>query len=247
MRTAPLLLVLPPLALGLGGCRVEPGDGDPLVTVTRTDTTLAGGAYDFPPGAPRFPAADAAALPRPADSLPNPRPVNPPAVGVEGAPPAPEAAEPAAGLLIPVAGVGPAELADTYTDARGQGRVHNAIDIMAPRGTPVLAAAAGEVLRLFESERGGLTVYQRGPDGRSVYYYAHLDAYAPGLAAGQRVARGDTLGTVGDSGNAAPGNTHLHFAVWLPERDDWFWDGEPVNPYPLLVGEPSAGRPPSEP
>ena len=138
------------------------------------------------------------------------------------------------GLAVPVAGVAPGDLVDTFEAARSEGRTHNAIDILAPRGTPVVAVAPGEVLRLFTSDKGGLTVYQLADDGRTVYYYAHLDAYAPGLRAGQRLRRGDRVGTVGDSGNAAPGNTHLHFAIWRsPGRDD-FWDGEPVNPYPLL-------------
>ena len=140
------------------------------------------------------------------------------------------------GLAIPVAGIATDELVDTFTDARSEGRVHNAIDILAPRGTPVVAAVTGEVLRLFTSEKGGLTVYQLGPDERTVYYYAHLDAYAPGLESGQTVPLGFPIGTVGDSGNAAPGNTHLHFAIWRITDRASFWDGESVNPYPLLAG-----------
>ncbi len=141
------------------------------------------------------------------------------------------------GLAIPVAGVRPEELVDTFADARGEGRVHDAIDILAPRGTPVLAAADGEVARLFTSERGGLTVYQLSTDGRTVFYYAHLDGYAAGLAAGRRVARGETIGYVGDTGNAVPGNHHLHFALWTVEPGVSFWTGEPLNPYPLLSGQ----------
>jgi murein DD-endopeptidase MepM/ murein hydrolase activator NlpD len=148
--------------------------------------------------------------------------------------PAPSTAP--SGLVLPVAGIRPADLVDTYAAARGEGRSHDAIDILAPRGTPVLAAAAGSVLRLFTSERGGLTVYVLAEDGETVHYYAHLDAYAPGLAAGQRVGRGRPLGTVGDSGNATPGNTHLHYAIWRISDPHDFWDGEPVNPYPLLGG-----------
>ena len=140
------------------------------------------------------------------------------------------------GLVVPVAGVAPGDLVDTYTQARGEGRTHDAIDILAPRGTPVVAAVAGPVLRLFTSDRGGLTVYQLGPDRRTVYYYAHLDAYAAGLAQGQRLRAGQALGTVGDSGNAVPGNTHLHFAIWRVSDPADFWDGTPVNPYPLLTG-----------
>ena len=124
---------------------------------------------------------------------------------------------------------------DTFEAARSEGRTHNAIDILAPRGTAVVAAAPGEVLRLFTSDKGGITVYQLGDDGRTVYYYAHLDAYAPGLAVGQRLRRGQPIGEVGDTGNAAPGNTHLHFAIWrITDRAD-FWDGDPVNPYSLLA------------
>ena len=143
------------------------------------------------------------------------------------------------GLVLPVPGVAPADLVDTFTAARDNGRRHDAIDILAPRGTPVVAAAAGRVARLFTSERGGLTVYVIAPDadgGHVVYYYAHLDAYAPGLADGQDVAAGQPLGTVGDSGNAVPGNTHLHFAIWRVDDPGRFWDGPAVNPYPLLGG-----------
>ncbi len=139
-----------------------------------------------------------------------------------------------AGLAIPVAGVGPDDLVDTFDDARSEGRVHDAIDIPAPRGTPVVAAAAGTVARLFTSERGGLTVYVL--NGQTVFYYAHLDAVAPGLAAGRRVARGEALGTVGSTGNASPEAPHLHFAVWRAASAASFWDGEAVNPYPLLTG-----------
>lgn len=237
-------LCLLALAAGLGACEVEHRtDGAPLVRFAEADTTLPCGAFDVPPedstSRVLFAAHRESATRR--DSLvPNPRAVNPPTVEVEGALPEPEAAEPPGGLLLPVGGVAPDELVDTFTEARGQGRVHNALDIMAPRGRPVLAAAPGTVLRLFESERGGLTIYQLDPDGETVYYYAHLDAYRPGLVAGQEVARGDTLGTVGDSGNAAPGNTHLHFAMWTVADSTQFWDGEPINPYPILRDDAAA-------
>ena len=141
-----------------------------------------------------------------------------------------------AGLAMPVAGIEPGDLIDTFEAARSEGRTHDAIDILAPRGTPVRAAVSGEVVRLFTSDKGGLTIYQLGSDRRTVYYYAHLDSYAPGLKAGQRVRRGQFLGGVGDTGNAAPGNTHLHFAIWRTADPADFWDGTPVNPYPLLGG-----------
>ena len=140
------------------------------------------------------------------------------------------------GLVIPVAGIGPGDLVDTFDDARSEGRVHDAIDIPAPRGTPVVAAAAGTVARVFESERGGLTVYVLLPDRRTVHYYAHLDAVAPGIDAGATVRQAGNVGTVGSTGNASPEAPHLHFAVWRAPSAEAFWDGEAANPYPLLSG-----------
>ena len=140
-------------------------------------------------------------------------------------------------LLVPVVGVPPGDLVDTFWAARSEGRSHDAIDIMAPRGRPVVAAAAGRVVRLFTSDKGGITAYVVGLDEETVYYYAHLDAYANGLEDGDVLDQGDPIGTVGDTGNATPGNTHLHFAVWRTDDPADFWDGEPVNPYPLLAGE----------
>jgi murein DD-endopeptidase MepM/ murein hydrolase activator NlpD len=144
-----------------------------------------------------------------------------------------------AGLAIPVAGIQPGDLVDTYTQARAGGaRVHDAIDIMAPHGRPVLAAAPGTVEKLFYSKGGGgITVYIRSDDRKWVYYYAHLDEYAPGLTEGQRVERGTRVGTVGSSGNANPAGPHLHFAIHrMDPGDDWH-QGSPVNPYPLLAGK----------
>ena len=170
-------------------------------------------------------------------SAPAPRPA---AAGAAVLPPAetpaavPTASETPSGLVVPVAGIRPEDLVDTFDDARSEGRIHDALDILAPRGTPVLAAHAGTLARLFTSERGGLTVYVT--DGRTVYYYAHLDAYAPGLAAGQPVARGQVLGAVGSTGNASPEAPHLHFAIWTAPDSSAFWDGAPLNPYPLLTG-----------
>ena len=138
------------------------------------------------------------------------------------------------GLVVPVAGVRPDQLVDTFDDARSEGRIHDALDIPAPRGTPVVAAHAGTLARLFTSERGGLTVYVL--DGRTVYYYAHLDAYAPGLAAGDPIATGQRLGAVGSTGNASPEAPHLHFAVWTAADAARFWDGDALNPYTLLTG-----------
>jgi murein DD-endopeptidase MepM/ murein hydrolase activator NlpD len=137
-------------------------------------------------------------------------------------------------LIIPVAGVKPEQLRDTFSEARSQGRVHNALDIMAQRGTPVLAAAEGTVVRLFQSERGGITLYQSSKDQKVVFYYAHLDRYADGLKEGQQVRQGEVIAYVGDTGNAGAGNYHLHFAVWLVDNPKHFWNGVNLNPYLLL-------------
>ena len=148
-----------------------------------------------------------------------------------------------AGLAIPVAGVRPAELTDTYNQARASGaRRHDAIDIMAPIGRPVVAAAPGRVEKLFFSKGGGgISAYVRSDDGRWVYYYAHLSAYAPGLREGQRLRRGAPVGFVGASGNANPAGPHLHFAINRMEPGEKWWQGRPVNPYPLLAAKPARG------
>lgn len=139
-------------------------------------------------------------------------------------------------LAVPVVGVEPTSLSDTYSDSRGGGeRLHEAIDIMAARGTPVIAAAAGKVEKLFRSDAGGLTIYVRSPDGGTIHYYAHLDSYARGLGEGQQVRQGQSLGTVGSTGNASPEAPHLHFAVIRTSPgSDWWETGTAVNPYPLL-------------
>lgn len=144
---------------------------------------------------------------------------------------------PAPGTLqIPVQGVKVAALIDTFTDSRALGRVHDAIDIPAQRGTPVIAAAPGKVERLFTSKLGGTTVYVRSPDRRVIYYYAHLDSYAPGLAEGQALAVGAPIGFVGSTGNADPMAPHLHFAVMstAPEAK-WYDPATAVNPFPLFA------------
>lgn len=151
--------------------------------------------------------------------------------------PAP-AAVAAGAYVIPVAGLRAEQLTDTFTAARGSGsRVHDAIDIMAPRGTPVLAATSGTVEKLFTSKPGGLTIYVRSPDRRTIAYYAHLDSYAPGLAEKQPVRQGQQLGTVGSTGNADPSAPHLHFAIMQTTPDaNWWEPATAINPYPLLTG-----------
>ena len=140
-------------------------------------------------------------------------------------------------LLIPVEGVDRGRLRDNFEEARG-GRRHEALDIMATRGTPVHAVDSGRIAKLFNSKAGGLTVYQFDRDEKYAYYYAHLDRYAEGLKEGAMLNRGDVLGHVGTTGNAPPNAPHLHFTIFRlgPERQ--WWKGAAVNPYPFLV-EPS--------
>ena len=137
-------------------------------------------------------------------------------------------------LVIPVQGVRPDQLLDTFMEARTEGRVHDAIDIPAPAGTPVVAVADGEVARLFQSERGGVTVYQFSADKKLIYYYAHLQRYADGLAAGKTVRQGEVIAYVGDTGNAGAGNFHLHFSISVIPNPSRYWEGTNINPYPLL-------------
>lgn len=137
-------------------------------------------------------------------------------------------------LIIPVQGVRADQLQDTFMDARTEGRVHDAIDIAAPAGTPVLAVADGEIAKLFQSERGGTTIYQFSADKKLVYYYAHLQRYADGLAPGKFVRQGEVIAYVGDTGNAGAGNYHLHFSISVIPDPSRYWEGTNINPYPLL-------------
>ncbi len=200
------------------------------------------------------PSQDAERLPTPAAT---PTPTSTPATAPTPAPspdasPAPGASPQAQGsvgdpaasaslasmrLLIPVQGVAPNQLQDTFKDSRSEGRIHDAIDIIAPRDTPVVAATDGRVVKLFSSVKGGTTLYQlASADEHYVLYYAHLERYADGLAEGHVARRGETIGYVGDTGNATPGNTHLHFQIYRVEDPKRFWTGENLNPYPLLRG-----------
>ncbi|HEX6161292.1 MAG TPA: M23 family metallopeptidase [Thermoanaerobaculia bacterium] len=138
------------------------------------------------------------------------------------------------GIIIPVVGITADQLRDTFTEVRGGNRIHRAMDILAPHGTPVVAAVDGTVRKLFNSRAGGLTIYQYDVAAETLYYYAHLDRYANGIAEGLFVKQGTVIGYVGTTGNA--GNTpHLHFSIErLPVTKEW-WKGEPVNPYPILL------------
>ena len=143
---------------------------------------------------------------------------------------------PSAPLLIPVVGIKASQLNDTYTDARNGGRIHNGIDIVAQRGTKVIAADDGIVVKLLYSNEGGLTVYQFDASERYVYYYAHLERYAPGLVEGKQVRSGDLIGLVGSSGNASDTVPHLHFEVSVLGPEKLWWKSTTINPYPLLRG-----------
>lgn len=137
-------------------------------------------------------------------------------------------------LAVPVKGVKPEQLLDTFKDARSESRVHDAIDIPAPAGTPVIAVAEGEIIKLFQSERGGTTIYQASKDKKLIFYYAHLQRYADGLVVGKTAWQGETIGYVGDTGNAGAGNYHLHFSIMVVNDPKRYWEGTNINPYPLL-------------
>lgn len=210
---------------GLDGLRARTTVGEPVTPVPEASGTAALPADTMLPreGSPgvaaarRSPAASPDARIAPTSPLP----------------PAPS------GLIVPVQGVATADLRDTFGDARSGERMHEALDILAPAGTPVFAVADGRIEKLFTSDRGGLTVYQFEPSGTWCYYYAHLQAYAPGLAEGATVKRGDVIGFVGSTGNADPSAPHLHFAVFALTPEKQWWTGTPVNPYPLLGGSVS--------
>ena len=141
-------------------------------------------------------------------------------------------------LSIPVRGLDADELVSSFHDARGSSRRHEAIDILAPRGTEVVAVEDGKVAKLFTSDAGGLTVYQFDPSETFVYYYAHLDSYAPGLKEGMMLSKGDVIGTVGTTGNAPENTPHLHFAIMKLDPDKRWWGGTALDPY-LVWRDPS--------
>jgi murein DD-endopeptidase MepM/ murein hydrolase activator NlpD len=168
----------------------------------------------------------------------SPEPVAPRATAIEAAPPSigeTTAALSRRNLMIPVKGVAAHALQDTFDDARALGRRHDAIDIMAPRGTEVHAVDDGTIAKLFTSKAGGLTIYQFDPTQTFSYYYAHLDHYASGIAEHQAVQRGQLLGYVGSTGNASEDAPHLHFAIARLGTDHAWWKGDAINPYPLLA------------
>jgi murein DD-endopeptidase MepM/ murein hydrolase activator NlpD len=204
-----------------------------------------------PAAADESPSPPTTFVPEPAPFTlpPEPAPQTPPSFGVPsanepprnlpGAPPGLSDFERlrARALAIPVQGKTARDIQDNFAEPRG-GRPHEAVDILAPRGTPVLAADAGTVKKLFTSVPGGLTVYEFDPEETYCYYYAHLDRYADGLVEGKHLAKGDLVGYVGTTGNAPPGTPHLHFTIFRLGPEKRWWEGTPINPYPLWALRP---------
>jgi len=188
--------------------------------------------------APKVPEAvrltQLAAIPPPVETSDAPRATSPvTSLAAMRPAPAPTAPDDAASLGMPIAGVDPHTLHSSFSQTRG-GHAHEALDIMAPRGAEVLAVAAGNVVKLFTSKPGGLTVYQFDDTRTWCYYYAHLDGYAPGLKEGMRLRKGDVLGYVGSTGDASSDAPHLHFAVFQLGPGKHWWQGTAVDPLPLL-------------
>jgi murein DD-endopeptidase MepM/ murein hydrolase activator NlpD len=140
-------------------------------------------------------------------------------------------------IILPVAGADAAKLYDSFNEDRDGGeRMHRAIDILAPRGTPILSADDGKILRMSTSSLGGITMYTVDPASRLVYYYAHMDRYNEGMSPGRTIMKGDTLGFVGTTGNAPKDLPHLHFQVMRWPADGKYWNGQPIDPFEALGG-----------
>ncbi len=240
----PTLLAASFLILFTSSACVPPNEGNAGVQPSPA-TNGASGSPTISPNETPSPTADAATVlsveqPGSLTTVPSSLSASP-APSAPSSSPAPSVLPESSGgassvLLVPVAGVRREDLRDTFTESRSGGRVHDAIDIIAPRGTPVLAVADGRVVKLFQSVPGGITIYQLATDNRTIYYYAHLDRYADNLAEGQTLRRGDTIAYVGDTGNSGAGNYHLHFSVSLVNDPRRWWDGTNINPYPLFFG-----------
>lgn len=237
MRRGLAMLLSMVAAAGCSIERLRPADS------ATSDATTASAA-DSAPGM----AGDAAAaidtltgiapVPPPPE-VPSPPPASLPGDTLPLVATAAELRELAAQLIIPVQGVAADDLRDTYAESRGT-RVHEAIDILAPRNTPVLAATDGRVLQLHESVAGGLMVYAADASDRFIMMYGHLERYADGLTEGATLRRGQVIGYVGTSGNAPPGTPHLHFVIGRGRPSVSWWRASAVNPYPLLTGRTSA-------
>jgi murein DD-endopeptidase MepM/ murein hydrolase activator NlpD len=145
-------------------------------------------------------------------------------------------------IFVPVAGADMSKVEDSFYEPRDGGRTHRAIDILAPRGTPILSADDGKILRMTTSALGGISMYTVDTENRLVYYYAHMDHYNDAMSPGRTIARGDTLGYVGTTGNAPKDTPHLHFQVMRWPADGKYWNGDPIDPYAALGGVARAGR-----
>jgi murein DD-endopeptidase MepM/ murein hydrolase activator NlpD len=212
------------LAVGLlatNSLRRTPAGTGPAMAQTMPPAPAAPPDFSTPPPAP----------------APAPAPSTPPLTGEADR----SIPEQVAKLTVPVSGVSPHSLSTNFTEARGSHK-HEAIDIPAARGTPVVAAAQGNVVKLFTSKQGGLTVYQFDDSGAWCYYYAHLDRYSPELKEGMLLRPGEMIGYVGTSGDAPANAPHLHFAVFRLGPDKKWWKGTPVDPLPLLKGQAAAGE-----
>ena len=214
------------IGLGKGPAAIVQKQASSGVPSTEASTGSATGPQAVQTAGPATPSP-----PGPPPSLQEPALVYPPALPTASTPSADLSRLRARSLAIPVAEVSAAQLSDTYTQARAGGAPHDAMDIMAARGTPVLAVEDGRVAKLFVSKPGGITLYQFDPGGEYAYYYAHLDRYADGVAEGTLLRKGQVIGYVGSTGNASPDAPHLHFAIFRlgPERQ--WWRGTPLNPF----------------
>ena len=181
------------------------------------------------------PGGETDATPQMTESMPSPAVMSEPAVPSPMATPAPEVSLGEGTILIPVQGIRTSQLTDTFTAARAAGRSHDAIDIMAPVGTSVLAAVDGQIVKFFDSVPGGITIYEASTDRQYMYYYAHLQRRADDLHEGDTVKRGRTIGYVGDTGNAGAGNYHLHFSIARVTDPKRYWEGTYIDPYPYLM------------
>lgn len=246
-RLAPWILMVVLVALWWAGAKVVRWAGfgagsaapSPVVSAPAGDATLSRNPVSPFPAAPALPspspepAAPAAAIDSPAAPAP-PAPAD--VSSSETASITSEDLENLRGrvLTVPVQGVASETLVQTYEDAREGSRPHEGLDILAARGTPVLAVEQGRIAKLFTSERGGLTIYQLDPSGQFAYYYAHLDGYAEGLQEGAAVTKGQTLGYVGTTGNAPPQTPHLHFQIFKLGAERVWWKGTPLDPFSVF-------------
>jgi len=191
-----------------------------------------------------YPTPESAGLPPAPAAVP---PASPPAPPADAASPVSDADYlRSRHIIVPVAGADMSRVDDTFNDARDGGdRVHRAIDILAPRGTPILSADDGKILRMSTNTLGGISMYTIDTEGRLVYYYAHMERYNDAMSPGRTIVKGDTLGYVGTTGNAPKDTPHLHFQVMRWPADGKYWNGEPIDPYESLGGvtRHAQGRP----